>query len=387
MTPLFWRFFTYIWGAIIGTTLFVLLLVVWRNDPPPGLVPVAETLPLVREALARAPDPAAWLKARPSLAASLTLTAAPCGVDTIGSAPCLRLDTLPEPLKGPWKLLPFLIPLLSGMAIAMAAAWELARRFLRPIGRIDGALKALAQGALHTRIGRSEEPALEGLSRAFDQAAGHLQELTESRTRLFHDISHEIRSPLARLTAQTALLRQNPGRLDAALPRLEQDIARMDRLIDQILTLARLEHGAEIAPLPLDLVELLDPMLEDARIEAQSLGKSVTYDGPETLPFHGDPELLHRAIENILRNAIRHAPVATLVRLRLDPGPRLTIEDAGPGVPPERLEAIFQPFHREGTAGTGLGLAIAARAVHLHGGTIRAENRAGGFAVTVTLGP
>lgn len=377
------RFFAYIWGAIIGTALAVVLLAAWLGLPPPGLVPV-EAVGRVLSDL----DPgrvSAILQQEPMLSERFFQ------VQTEGAAcpagACLRLEQRPTPFEGLQRLLPFVVPLTVGCGISLVLALMLARRFVRPIQRIGTGLTALSRGHLDCRIGEGlhrSEPAIADVGRAFDVAAGKLQDLTESRSRLFHDISHEIRSPLARLQAETALLRQNPGRLDAMLPRMEGDIARMNQLVEEILTLARLERGGTTPRMALniDLIEVLDPILRDAEFEGQSRQIRIGYSGPDRLEMRCDPELLHRAFENILRNALRYAPDGTVVDVSVgvaEASVRVAICDRGPGVEDVRLASIFQAFVRdEAGQGIGLGLAIAANAIGLHGGTLRAENRMDG---------
>jgi two-component system OmpR family sensor kinase len=299
---------------------------------------------------------------------------------------CLAMELIPGRRGLKQHLLALLVPLAIGSSISLGLALLLARRFSRPIRHIGRGLTALAAGDLSRRIGpdmADSEPAIADVGRAFDMAAGKLQELTENRSGLFHDISHEIRSPLARLQAETALLRQNPARLPAMLPRMEADIARMDLLVDEILTLARLERGGDELQLePLDLLEVLDPILRDAEFEAQSRDVAVRYAGPERADLRGNAELLHRAFENILRNALRYSPAGGLVEVHIQRSAQsigVAIRDQGPGVAANKLPRIFQAFVRDETGtGTGLGLAIAANAIRLHGGAVTAANRQGG---------
>lgn len=377
------RFFAYIWGAIIGTTLVVVFLAAWLGLPPPGLVPV-ETVARVLAGLE--PERVATiLEEEPELSERFVQVQernADCPDDT-----CLRLERSSTLTEGVQRLLPFFVPLTVGCAISLVLALALARRFVRPIQRIGDGLTSLSQGHLDRRIGdglHRSEPAIADVGRAFDVAASKLQDLTESRSRLFHDISHEIRSPLARLQAETALLRRNPGRLDAMLPRMEGDIARMNQLVEEILTLARLERGgaAPRLSMDIDLIEVLDPILRDVEFEGQARQIGIHYSGPEQLEMRCDPELLHRAFENILRNALRYAPDGTMLDVDIDSSDssvRVTVGDKGPGVESEKLASIFQAFVRdEGGQGIGLGLAIAANAIALHGGSVWAENRSGG---------
>ncbi len=402
------RFFWYIWAAIIGTSLLVIVLAVSLGLRPPDQVPVetlAGTLQIAaREAFLDGGKPAVEaLLSRDEQVADLFALVESQGADCagddrigpVGATGCLRLQLLAPPFGSLRRFLPFLTPMTAGAGISLVIALMLARRFVRPIQRLGEALADLSKGDLDRRIGPAlshSEPAIADVGRAFDMAASKLQELTESRSRLFHDISHEIRSPLARLQVATALLHQNPARLEAMLPRIEADIARVDRLVEEILTLARLERGglAVLQPVEIDLLEILDPMLRDAALEGQVRQVGLRYHGPDRLDLRCDPELLHRAFENILRNALRYSPQGGTVEVTValqDGAVVVTFRDDGPGIDATQLTHIFHAFVRDQTgSGTGLGLAIAANAIRLHGGTVRAENLpGGGLKITATL--
>ncbi|MFP5407107.1 MAG: sensor histidine kinase, partial [Gammaproteobacteria bacterium] len=219
--------------------------------------------------------------------------------------------------------------------------------------------------------------------------------------RLLHDVSHELRSPLARLHAAIGLARQNPARAAAMMERIEREAQRIDRLVGELLTLARLEGGESAAGMqPVDLVELLAEVARDTGFEARAQDRDVHFDAPVSLAaksrmmIEGRAEWLQRAFENVIRNAVRHTPAGSAVQVRLDSAPGATvaieIADSGAGVPADELESIFEPFNRgrrpPEAAGHGLGLAIARRAVAAHGGSIVASNReAGGLLVTIVL--
>ena len=214
-----------------------------------------------------------------------------------------------------------------------------------------------------------------------------LRSLMDGQTRLLHDVSHELRSPLARLQAAIGLAHQRPDRVLASLDRIERESIRMDKLVGELLTLSRLEAGA-LAPNreDIDMAELLDGIVTDARFEAQTQGRTVEQRGEAEVTLLGEPDLLARAIENVVRNAIKHSPEGGTITVETAAaGGQLRIEvlDRGPGVAPADLATIFQPFFRSsGTEkdveGHGLGLAIAQQVVHQHGGTIAARNRQGG---------
>jgi two-component system OmpR family sensor kinase len=215
--------------------------------------------------------------------------------------------------------------------------------------------------------------------------AAQLQTLVGSQRRLLHDVSHELRSPLARLEAAIGLARQDPQRLDASLERIEREATRLDELVGEVLTLARLETGSH-KPLPerIDFADLVASIGEDARFEAEASGRRVSVSVPDRLFLEGNAELLHRAVENIVRNAVKYTAPGSEVAVALrQEGARalLEVRDRGPGIPEAELSRIFEPFYRVGgdnAKGFGLGLAIAQLAVQAHRGSLRALNAPGG---------
>ena len=283
------------------------------------------------------------------------------------------------------------IGLLASLAFSALLAWSLTK----PIRHLRRAAAAIAEGRLDTRvaalIGRRADE-LGELGRDFDQMAQQLQQLIASQRRLLHDVSHELRSPLARLQAAVGLARQNPERTGSMLERIERDAIRLDGLVGELLALARLEAGNALPPLEsVDLVELVAAIVDDARFEARASGRDVAFTGGDAATATVRAELLHRAFENVIRNAVRYTREASVVEVRArvrgrpDAGAGtfvLEVADRGPGVPDADLEAIFEPFYRARNGapghGFGLGLAIARRAITAHGGRIAAANRDGG---------
>jgi signal transduction histidine kinase len=213
----------------------------------------------------------------------------------------------------------------------------------------------------------------------------------EGQRRLLHDVSHELRSPLARLQAAIGLAHQQPDKIGASLERIERESVRMDRLVGELLTLSRLEAATALpAQEAVDLVEMVDQIADDARFEA---GARIDVDAPVPVTVNGAPDLLWSAIENIVRNAVKHG-AAGPVEVALHPEDGLVhieVMDRGPGILDEHLGDIFEPFFRSNPAqnnvdGHGLGLAIAKRVVETHGGRLTAANRdGGGLRVTITL--
>jgi signal transduction histidine kinase len=230
------------------------------------------------------------------------------------------------------------------------------------------------------------------LGHDFDRMSARLRTLMEGQRRLLHDVSHELRSPLARLQAAIGLAHQQPDKIGASLERIERESVRMDRLVGELLTLSRLEAASALpATEPVDLVEMVDQIADDARFEA---GASIEVDAPAPVTVRGAPDLLWSAVENIVRNAVKHGGAKDAVEVALHPGDgsvHIEVLDRGPGIADEHLGQIFEPFFRSNPTlnnvdGHGLGLAIAKRVVETHGGRITASNRAGGgLRVTITL--
>ena len=292
-----------------------------------------------------------------------------------------------------WRLLILLV-------VSAGVCFWLARSLTSPISRLRQATRQFAAGDLSTRVanqvqGKNELASLAG---DFDEMAGKIEALVSGQKRLLRDISHELRSPLARLGVALALARQdsNPESHQKALNRIELESERMNEMIGQLLSLTRLENSADELPrAEFDLCALLARLVRDADFEAKNDHKQVMFFGPESVVLNGYEEQLGRALENVIRNGIRYTHEGTKVNVELmhTPGTiRVRIADQGPGVPDETLGKLFEPFYRVADArdrqsgGTGIGLAIAEQAVRLHGGSIRASNRSeGGLLIEISL--
>jgi len=295
---------------------------------------------------------------------------------------------------------PATAPLASRLAVVLLASLlfsgGLAWYLVRPVRRLRAAHRSLAAGRLETRvapaIGRRQDE-IADLGRDFDHMAGRLQALVEAQQRLLHDVSHELRSPLARLEVAVGLARQRPERSAAVLDRIEREIHRLDGLVGEVLTLSRMEAGVhQEGPACLELAELLAAVAEDARFEAQGSGRELRLTVADESLVMGRAELLRRALENVIRNALHHTAAGSKVEVSLQTAGGqavVTVCDRGPGVPERELGRLFEPFFRtagSGEGGYGLGLAIARRAVDAHAGTIRAYNREGdGLCVELSL--
>ena len=289
-----------------------------------------------------------------------------------------------QPL-GPW--VPIAAATLASLLFSVLLAWY----FSRPIRALRQAFDAAANGDLAPRFatenGGKSGNELNDLGRDFDRMTARLRSLIDGQTRLLHDVSHELRSPLARLQAAIGLAHQQPEKWSASMERIERESVRMDKLVGELLTLARLEAGAiKASQEEISMADLLDQIADDARYEAASQQRSVVQEGEADVQVIGQPDLLGRAIENVVRNAIKHSPDGGEVKLQARALPEtrqlsIRVLDRGPGVSPADLDTIFQPFFRSATANTeghGLGLAIAQHVIEAHGGSIKASNRAGG---------
>ncbi len=293
------------------------------------------------------------------------------------------------------------IAILSSGLVCYLLSWFMTK----PIARLRAATRQLAAGDLTARSGarpsnRRDEVA--GLMRDFDTMAERIEMLVKAQSRLLNDISHELRSPLARLNVALGLARQRSGPQSATmLERIELEANRLNELIGRILTLARLEDGEQHVPqTPVPLDELVLNVVEDAEFEAQARRCHVHSTIPDgDWGVRGDASLLHSALENVVRNAVRYTGEGTSVEVVLSraTGPdgaqaTLRVSDCGPGVPPDSLDKLFLPFYRLDdargrlTGGVGLGLAITERAVRFHGGKVIATNRSeGGLQVEINL--
>ncbi|HWI37711.1 MAG TPA: ATP-binding protein [Burkholderiales bacterium] len=289
-----------------------------------------------------------------------------------------------------WQLIA--IGAATSLAFSALLAWYLAW----PIRSLRWAFDSAAAGRLETRVSPrigSRRDEIADLGRDFDRMAQHLQSLVSAQRRLLHDVSHELRSPLARLQAAVGLARQDPTRMEATLERIERETNRLDAMVGEILTLARLESRTSApAKEPVDFAHLVASIAEDARFEAEAAGRRLALDIRSDARVSGDPALLHRAVENVVRNAVKFTAPGTAVDVSLasaDGRAILKVDDHGPGIAPDELPKVFEPFYRAaGTdaSGFGLGLAIAQRAVEAHGGTIRAANiPGGGLSVEISL--
>lgn len=295
-----------------------------------------------------------------------------------------------------------LVRLGVAFTVSGLICWLLARHLTRPIRELQAASTRLAAGDFTTGLTQrtlSRRDELAALARDFQSMAERLKQLIEAQRQLLRNVSHELRSPLARLQVAAALARRRAGGVvDAEIDRIELETARLDELIGQLLVLMRLEAAAGVPLTTLDLSALLDAVARDARFEAEARDLRVEASIEPSLQLNANADLLHSVFDNILRNAIRHAPTGTTVRIAAGRDPAqaqvvVSVSDEGPGVPADMLERIFEAFVRVDEArsaeagGTGLGLAIARQGVRAHGGSVVARNRPGtGLEVEVRLG-
>lgn len=295
-------------------------------------------------------------------------------------------------LTSPW-------PLAAAFAVSGLMVFLLARHFAAPVRRLREAAGRFAEGELDARVGpvrRWVPDELSELAAGFDRMAGRTEGLVRSHKRLLRDVSHELRSPLARLRVALGLVEQKSPRSAPELARMEREVERLDELIGQVLTLARLDGGEPPARESLiDLEGLVIQVAEDAAFESSDGGPAVRVENTCAAPLMADAALLHSALDNVVRNALRHSPEGEAVSVSMvcrDGWADVSVRDRGSGVPEGDLERIFEPFVRIGEArdresgGHGVGLAIAARAVRAHGGVISAANHPeGGLMITLRL--
>jgi two-component system sensor histidine kinase CpxA len=315
----------------------------------------------------------------------------------------LRRPYVPRQRSLYQDLLHFSFPQLPvAIVVGGLTTFALVLLFTRPVAQLRSAARSLSKGNLNARVHLPEagSPLFRGdafaaLMRDFNHMAERLEQLVGAQKLLLRDVSHELRSPLARLSVALELAREDAGEpMRAHLDRIEREADRLNQLIGQLLTLSSmeaLERQKHFAPLSLN--QLVEKIIPDAEYEAHQRECTVAFRAEAECVVSGNEELLYRAIENIIRNAIRYTGSGTEVEValrRVQEGGAAKIElevsDRGPGIPENEREAIFRPFYRVDdarsphTGGFGVGLAIAERAVRLHGGELSVSNRAGGGA-------
>lgn len=417
MRRLFWKFFTVVWLAMAGSIALLFAISTLFQSP-------FEEEASNRE-LALSLETAAQVLQSDGLDAATNLIAAvrrtgrniPISIATIGPAidctltndnhlsryavwdgNCYQLEIAGSAQSMISRTWPRTVPWLAALLAAAAAAYWLARYFITPVEQLRYGLRSLANGKLDVRIAHtigSKRDEITSLAHDLDITAARLQELQVGQQQLFHDISHELRSPLSRLQAAIGVLQQNPARLTAMIERMEREVLRLDELVGEILTLARLSDRdtPRFERQTLDVIDLVREIIEDAGFEGQSRGIEIEYKGVDSFVAAVNGELIYRALENVIRNAITHTVAGTAVFVTSEVKGQqllLTIEDDGDGVPESELEAIFHPFSQSSTASTrsgfGLGLAITRRAAEWHGGVATAKNKAsGGLRVEITI--
>jgi two-component system sensor histidine kinase CpxA len=325
--------------------------------------------------------------------------AAPQIIDADGAVYTVLLTARRPSIFGALSL-PAISLTILGIALLVSAltSWWLAEHLTAPIRRIQAGARALASENLDIRVSagledRKDELAV--LARDFDAMADQLRANRSATTQLLRDISHELRSPLARMRVALGLARQPPTDFTRQLDRMEREVERLDAMISQVLKLARL-HGTNALPEreAFELDEVIEQVVRDANFEGAVKSCSVNLTGAANEAVLGSRELLRSAIENVLRNAVRYSPHGKPVEVlvaRVRGGLEIVVRDQGPGVPAADLERIFEPFYRvaesrdRDSGGEGIGLAITSRVMKAHGGLASAVNAPGGFEVRLCL--
>lgn len=297
-----------------------------------------------------------------------------------------RFLNIPEPM--------FVFAGSVGLLFSLLLAWNLTR----PMRQLREGFSRVAEGDLSVRlfpVMRKRHDEISDVARAFDTMAERLETLVHAREELLHDISHELRSPLARLQLATGLARQTPENVHSSLDRIDEEARRLDKMIGELLTLSRAEHESIPDEQYFDLTGLLEEVITDVRYEAQLPGVQVAFQVDDRADYtvRGNAELIRRATENVLRNALRFSLPGQRIEVELRTAQQwleIQVRDQGPGVDEEKLSSIFDPFVRVNSPlmgkGYGLGLAIVRKVVLAHQGEVEARNRPeGGLELTLRL--
>jgi two-component system, OmpR family, sensor histidine kinase CpxA len=439
MDSLYWRIFLAFWGALalilVGTVTVAVNATAHRTDRP--WIQRAQLYAQAAHAFESGGPPALeeWLRSLSSELRMRTFVVAPDGHEMLGRKlpAAMSVDTAGVPadpiaplggalvlvtaagatfhvVVGPVRDSPRLfgelelpgVPfalLAIALLVSAAVCYLLARYLAAPVDRLRLATRRMAAGDLNVRVlpmlHRRDDLGL--LAADLDTMAARLQQLLEAKQRLLRDVSHELRSPLARLQLALSLAARGSGESQRHLARIGREADRLEALIARTLKLVRLERPVDqLEQVSVDVGELLRNISADITIEADARGCRLSLNCRGRLWVSGDPELLRSAFENVIRNAVRYSPAGAVVAVSAARGSEtveVTVHDQGPGVPDKDLQMIFEPFYRvdaarehHGAGGEGLGLAIAARSLAAHGGTIVARNAPdGGLLITVIL--
>lgn len=290
-------------------------------------------------------------------------------------------------------VLPYLLLVLG--VVGLLAVW-LIYDIVRPIGALARVVERLGRGQYDARVAIDRRDEIGRLAGSFNEMAGRIERQVVAERRLLQDISHELRSPLTRLNIGIELLRSASGPPDGdGIDQLQKEADRLSDLVGTLLDVARLEGDPAQQPRdPVPVFDVLGTCVADIGVEAEAKEIRVERGGAGARVIQGSPELVRRAFDNVLRNAVRYAPVGTAVQVTYHEGPSditVVVRDGGPGVPEAALPLLGTVFYRvdesrsTATGGAGLGLAIACRAVHQHGGTVMIANADPGLAVTITF--
>ena len=311
-------------------------------------------------------------------------------------------------LLSPFQKIPWFPPLpKSALPVSALVTFVFAYFLTNPVRALRRAFRRFAGGDLSVRLPVTRSALrdwggadIRTLMIDFNEMADRIEDLLSAHKTLLRDVSHELRSPLARLNVALELAREETVAPNEALDRASLESSRLNNLISELLSLSKMEIVHEIPQSQrIDLADLVESLMPDLLFEAESRGCLLTLESECTPQVDGSRDLLRRAIENVIRNAIRHSPTGETVEIQTKSQFEqessfgvVEICDRGPGVPEKELQSIFRPFYRidasrqSSTGGFGVGLAIADRAVQIHRGSIRAHNRVGGgLCVEITL--
>lgn len=290
-----------------------------------------------------------------------------------------------------WSFLPYYFLVIGATGIL---CWIAAAGVISPIRKIAASIALFGQGNLGLRVETDRDDEIGQLGRSFNEMAERLERLITSERRLLSDISHELRSPLARLKFAMKLARTSPDPA-SAIERIERDVNRIASLVADIVEINVVEDDPAMQEKrEICIRDIVAEVVRDCSLEADARGSAIQLGGDVCGQVHGNPELLRRAVENVLRNAIRYSPEKSPIEFLLsetEDHAQIVIRDFGPGVPETSMARIFDPFFRVEEArntnggGSGLGLSIAKRAVHLHRGSIHAENATPGLRVIISI--